>query len=86
MVGRSRDPAAEAKREALAAELDLRQLHRREESGALAVGRRIRYLRRPMAWWSRTGGLAPEPKKSVPKGIWTKCEKCAISPAWLGRL
>ncbi len=30
-----------------------------------------------MAWWSRTGGLAPEPKKSVPKGIWTKCEKCA---------
>ncbi|HUQ06187.1 MAG TPA: acetyl-CoA carboxylase, carboxyltransferase subunit beta [Kofleriaceae bacterium] len=29
-----------------------------------------------MAWWSRTGGLATEPKKSVPKGIWTKCEKC----------
>ncbi|CAN5868585.1 acetyl-CoA carboxylase, carboxyltransferase subunit beta [soil metagenome] len=29
-----------------------------------------------MAWWSRTQGLAPEPKKSVPKGIWTKCERC----------
>ena len=29
-----------------------------------------------MAWWSRTGGLASEPKKSVPKGIWIKCEKC----------
>ncbi|HEY4243573.1 MAG TPA: acetyl-CoA carboxylase, carboxyltransferase subunit beta [Kofleriaceae bacterium] len=29
-----------------------------------------------MAWWSRTQGLAVEPKKSVPKGIWTKCERC----------
>jgi len=29
-----------------------------------------------MAWWSRTAGLAAEPKKSVPKGIWTKCERC----------
>ncbi len=29
-----------------------------------------------MAWWSRTGGLATEQKKSVPKGIWTKCERC----------
>ena len=29
-----------------------------------------------MAWWSRTQGLAAEPKKSVPKGIWTKCERC----------
>lgn len=29
-----------------------------------------------MAWWSRTQGLATEPKKSVPKGIWTKCERC----------
>jgi len=29
-----------------------------------------------MAWWSRTQGLAVEPKKSVPKGIWIKCERC----------
>ena len=29
-----------------------------------------------MAWWSRTAGLAAEPKKSVPKGIWIKCERC----------
>jgi glycosyltransferase involved in cell wall biosynthesis len=35
MVGRSHDPAAERKREALEAELDLHQLHRREENGAL---------------------------------------------------
>ena len=32
-----------------------------------------------MAWWSRPGGLEQEPKKSVPKGIWTKCEKCAAT-------
>jgi acetyl-CoA carboxylase carboxyl transferase subunit beta len=32
-----------------------------------------------MAWWSRTGGLEAEPKKSVPKGIWHKCEKCAAT-------
>ncbi len=32
-----------------------------------------------MAWWSRTGGLATEPKKSVPKGIWIKCEKCSTT-------
>lgn len=35
-----------------------------------------------MAWWSRTGGLESEPnepKKSVPKGIWIKCEKCAAT-------
>ncbi len=32
-----------------------------------------------MAWWSRTGGLAAEPKKSVPKGIWTKCERCSAT-------
>ena len=32
-----------------------------------------------MAWWSRTGGLEVEPKKSVPKGIWIKCEKCAAT-------
>ncbi|MGE3455418.1 MAG: acetyl-CoA carboxylase, carboxyltransferase subunit beta [Kofleriaceae bacterium] len=29
-----------------------------------------------MAWWSRTQGLSEQPKKSVPKGIWTKCERC----------
>jgi acetyl-CoA carboxylase carboxyl transferase subunit beta len=29
-----------------------------------------------MAWWSRTQGLAEQPKKSVPKGIWSKCERC----------
>ena len=32
-----------------------------------------------MAWWSRTQGLAEQPKKSVPKGIWTKCERCATT-------
>ena len=32
-----------------------------------------------MAWWSRTGGLEAEPKKSVPKGIWIKCEKCTAT-------
>ena len=32
-----------------------------------------------MAWWSRTQGLAVEPKKSVPKGIWVKCERCAAT-------
>jgi acetyl-CoA carboxylase carboxyl transferase subunit beta len=32
-----------------------------------------------MAWWSRTQGLAEQPKKSVPKGIWTKCERCATA-------
>lgn len=32
-----------------------------------------------MAWWSRTQGLASEPKKSVPKGIWIKCERCAAT-------
>src|SRR5688500_4129226 len=32
-----------------------------------------------MAWWSRTSGLAAEPKKSVPKGIWAKCERCAAT-------
>src|SRR5258706_4398004 len=30
-----------------------------------------------MAWWSRTQGLAEQPKKSVPKGIWIKCERCS---------
>jgi len=30
-----------------------------------------------MAWWSRQGGLDSAPKKSVPKGIWSKCERCA---------
>ncbi len=32
-----------------------------------------------MAWWSRTDGLKTEPKKSVPKGIWIKCEKCSTT-------
>jgi acetyl-CoA carboxylase carboxyl transferase subunit beta len=32
-----------------------------------------------MAWWSRTQGLAAEPKKSVPKGIWVKCERCSAT-------
>jgi acetyl-CoA carboxylase carboxyl transferase subunit beta len=35
-----------------------------------------------MAWWSRSEdsqGLAVESKKSVPKGIWTKCERCALT-------
>jgi acetyl-CoA carboxylase carboxyl transferase subunit beta len=32
-----------------------------------------------MAWWSRTQGLAAEAKKSVPKGIWIKCERCATT-------
>lgn len=35
-----------------------------------------------MAWWSRTQGLTSEPaepKKSVPKGVWTKCERCAAT-------
>ncbi|HEY0254679.1 MAG TPA: acetyl-CoA carboxylase, carboxyltransferase subunit beta, partial [Kofleriaceae bacterium] len=27
----------------------------------------------------RTQGLAEQPKKSVPKGIWTKCERCATT-------
>jgi acetyl-CoA carboxylase carboxyl transferase subunit beta len=30
-----------------------------------------------MAWWSRTKGLQAEPKKSVPEGIWTKCQNCS---------
>jgi acetyl-CoA carboxylase carboxyl transferase subunit beta len=32
-----------------------------------------------MAWWSRQGGLESAPKKSVPKGIWSKCERCAAT-------
>jgi acetyl-CoA carboxylase carboxyl transferase subunit beta len=32
-----------------------------------------------MAWWSRTGGLQPDSKKSVPKGVWAKCERCAAT-------
>ena len=32
-----------------------------------------------MAWWSRTQGLAEQPKKSVPKGIWIKCERCGTT-------
>lgn len=29
-----------------------------------------------MAWWSRKGGVADQPKKSVPDGIWSKCRGC----------
>ena len=32
-----------------------------------------------MAWWSRSKGLPPEPKKSVPKGIWAKCDACGAT-------
>ncbi len=34
-----------------------------------------------MAWWSRTGGLPADvaPKKSVPKGVWTKCDRCSAT-------
>src|SRR5688572_18101545 len=30
-----------------------------------------------MSWWSRKGGVRTEQKKSVPKGLWLKCESCA---------
>src|SRR5262249_20170513 len=30
----------------------------------------------PMAWWSRAKGVQTEEKKSVPKGIWVKCDGC----------
>ena len=30
-----------------------------------------------MAWYSRNKALASEPKKSVPRGLWTKCEACS---------
>jgi acetyl-CoA carboxylase carboxyl transferase subunit beta len=32
-----------------------------------------------MAWWSRTKGLPTEQKKSVPRGVWVKCDACSIS-------
>lgn len=32
-----------------------------------------------MAWWSRIKGLPSEGKKSVPKGLWVKCEQCGES-------
>lgn len=35
-----------------------------------------------MAWWSRSEqsqGLEVDSKKSVPKGVWTKCERCALT-------
>ncbi|MEZ4359299.1 MAG: acetyl-CoA carboxylase, carboxyltransferase subunit beta [Kofleriaceae bacterium] len=38
-----------------------------------------------MAWWSRSEGSqglsidSKDSKKSVPKGIWTKCERCALT-------
>jgi acetyl-CoA carboxylase carboxyl transferase subunit beta len=30
-----------------------------------------------MSWWSRKAGVSTEQKKSVPKGLWIKCEACA---------
>jgi acetyl-CoA carboxylase carboxyl transferase subunit beta len=30
-----------------------------------------------MAWWSRKQGLKAEQKKSVPKGLWVKCDSCS---------
>ena len=48
-------------------------------TGSLQTGRSSRYLSAEMAWWSRTGGLPSAPKKSVPKGIWSKCEACGAS-------
>jgi acetyl-CoA carboxylase carboxyl transferase subunit beta len=32
-----------------------------------------------MAWWSRDKGLPQEPKKSVPEGVWCKCDKCGAT-------
>lgn len=32
-----------------------------------------------MAWWVRTESLAQDDKKSVPKGLWVKCERCAVT-------
>lgn len=32
-----------------------------------------------MAWYSREKGLPSEPKKSVPKGLWSKCEGCGAT-------
>src|SRR5262245_11581854 len=29
-----------------------------------------------MAWWTRDKGVQTDEKKSVPKGIWLKCEGC----------
>ncbi len=56
----------------------------REKNGAqLSLGLQTpctsRYLSAEMAWWSRTGGLPSTPKKSVPKGVWTKCEGCGAT-------
>src|SRR6266571_4927714 len=50
----------------------------RPQSRALPYLARVVSVR-PMAWWSRTQGLAEQPKKSVPKGIWTKCERCSTT-------
>ena len=30
-----------------------------------------------MAWWARKKGLSTEQKKSVPKGLWVKCDSCS---------
>jgi len=32
-----------------------------------------------MAWYSRDKGLEATPKKSVPKGLWTKCPACSTT-------
>ena len=32
-----------------------------------------------MAWYSREKGLPSEPKKSVPKGLFIKCDACALT-------
>ena len=48
-------------------------------TGSLQTWRSSRYLSADMAWWSRTGGLPSEPKKSVPKGVWTKCDTCGAT-------
>ncbi len=37
---------------------------------------RSRYAGVSMAWYSRDRGVLPAPKKSVPKGLWAKCDTC----------
>src|SRR5262245_25398893 len=45
---------------------------------ALTGGSAARILAPRMAWWSRAKGVQTETddKKSVPKGIWVKCDSC----------
>src|SRR5438552_2041845 len=42
-------------------------------------GRPSKNTSAPMAWWSRAKGVQTETddKKSVPKGIWVKCDSCS---------